>query len=1082
MTFAQPFSDYEILDRVGSGAMGTVFKARHKRLNRLVALKVLKPSLARNKRYVDRLRREARIVAKLSHANIVSGYDLGEEGGYHFFVMEFVHGKSLKEMLGEWGSFPQDRVLDLGMQASAALVHAHQQGVIHRDIKPGNILIDEQNRVKLTDMGLAKGPTDVTITRAGSTVGTPQYISPEQARNPQGVDIRSDLYSLGATLFHMATGVPPFHGETMAEVIAKVLNERAPLASGFNPDVTADFSLVIRKLLAKDPELRYQTPADLLEDLGRVAREESPRVDPRGLDQEEIGGSVKRVQSHRLVWPIAGVAVATIAAVSVILMGETANESKAAGVEWAISLRQSLDDAQDHRERFAILAGAEASVTGLDFDVVSRLREQVTEELRVEVAKFLRRYLEAPRSDETQAWFDRVDHWREPERFFDEVSSPAFEVEFGLSLSSLPEELGAEVKAGRQKILEKAKIWQDRRHRAHLQAFKDYLTMEWPASWAGELEGTPPNFLAAKESLLKGMGLFHQGSDRPSLQGLPDALHKSVTEAWGIASEPALQRIDDEEKAAAAQVSQKVGKYIDGELQLWRTLGANKDVERRVSAFVAQLEVEFPRNAFRTEFGPWRSVDAQIRDFRKELDAQKGIEDARKVQRTLRLAYRTLFAAGDADAATHWLVSLPLEGEKARAKRDRHVKLLRSAHDVRRLICEQILGGKDEHLENVRRHDEREPRQITIRPEDKIVVRLPTKEEVPLPPSSIPWSHLATRAELNLIDAKGKRLPLAEGFALWLYVGGEVAAAERHLDESAMRFFQEEVRAELDAIGPVAASKFAWSLLREPLDRGDAAAIRDAVELYEQFAKDLDDIQAGPLLEQARKWLLGEEQRAIAANFQDLDSKILPAWPVTVGVDRGILCELPMTELRESGLPEGWNILDGELRFTRGNVDLQTLKDQGVSLKLPLGDATAVTLELDLSFPEPGVEPRLYLFEVLGVSAVIGVLHDGSCVAGLLLADDARRASVLHAKLRKLIEASVGSSAGVKILPGARHTLRIEFRRVPGKLWAVDLKLKDDGPPLDAVRLHLSDRLPEHLRILPMQPLTVSRIKVDAHL
>ncbi len=193
MSFTQPFSGYEILARVGSGAMGTVFKARQHKLNRIVALKVLRPSLARDTHYVDRLRREARIVASLNHPNIVAGYDLGEEGGYHFFVMEYFDGPSLRTLLSEWGMFPEEQVLDAAMQVAKALDHAYRKGVIHRDIKPGNILIDSQGKVKLTDMGLAKGPTDPSLTQDGATVGTPQYISPEQARNPQECDIRSDL-------------------------------------------------------------------------------------------------------------------------------------------------------------------------------------------------------------------------------------------------------------------------------------------------------------------------------------------------------------------------------------------------------------------------------------------------------------------------------------------------------------------------------------------------------------------------------------------------------------------------------------------------------------------------------------------------------------------------------------------------------------------------------------------------------------------------------------------------------------------------------------------------------------------------
>ncbi|MCA8943621.1 MAG: serine/threonine protein kinase, partial [Planctomycetes bacterium] len=287
MKFAQPFEDYEILSRVGAGAMGTVFRARQTKMNRVVALKVLRPSLARNRKYVERLRREARIVGALNHPNIVTGYDLGEEGGYHYFVMEFVEGQSLRSLLQEWGLFPEERVLEVGIQVAGALEHAFARGVIHRDIKPGNILIDEAGNVKLTDMGLAKGPTDLTLTRDGATVGTPQFISPEQAIDPQNADIRSDLYSLGATLFQMATGAAPFSGDSIGKLIDQVLNEPAPLVSDVNPGVSEGLSLVIKKLLAKDPALRYQTPGELLVDLRRVARSEAPGVDLKRLEKAD---------------------------------------------------------------------------------------------------------------------------------------------------------------------------------------------------------------------------------------------------------------------------------------------------------------------------------------------------------------------------------------------------------------------------------------------------------------------------------------------------------------------------------------------------------------------------------------------------------------------------------------------------------------------------------------------------------------------------------------------------------------------------------------------------------------------------
>ena len=317
VTFAQPFKDYEILERVGSGAMGTVFRARQKRLNRIVALKVLKPMLARNTNFVERLKREARIVASLNHPDIVAGYDLGEEGGYHFFVMEFVEGKSLATLLKEWGAFPETQVLDVATRVASALDHAFKKGVIHRDVKPGNILIDPDGRAKLTDMGLAKAPEDVTITQEGATVGTPQYISPEQARDPSKADVRSDLYSLGATMFHMCTGQPPFVGTTLANVIHAVIHSRAPTAAAINPAVTDGLGLVIKKLLAKDPGLRYQTPADLLSDLHRVRRAEPPQVDEAALSGEEGSGAApSRVFGRQRVYLVAGVAAILLGSVA----------------------------------------------------------------------------------------------------------------------------------------------------------------------------------------------------------------------------------------------------------------------------------------------------------------------------------------------------------------------------------------------------------------------------------------------------------------------------------------------------------------------------------------------------------------------------------------------------------------------------------------------------------------------------------------------------------------------------------------------------------------------------------------------
>ncbi|MGH7149953.1 MAG: protein kinase domain-containing protein, partial [Planctomycetota bacterium] len=270
---------YEILARLGSGATGVVFKARKAGSDRLVALKVLHPELARDRRFVARLKREARVCASLDHPNLARGIELGEAGGIPCLVLEFVEGKSLKTVLRERGALPEEEVLSIGQQIARALSHAHGRGVVHRDVKPGNVIVEPGGRARLTDFGLARAPLDDSITREGATLGTPQYLAPEQARDVASADARSDLYGLGATLFHAATGAPPFEGERIADVLTKVLFEPAPDPASRNPGLTPGLGLVLRKLLLKDPARRYASAEALLADLEAVADRQSPSVE-----------------------------------------------------------------------------------------------------------------------------------------------------------------------------------------------------------------------------------------------------------------------------------------------------------------------------------------------------------------------------------------------------------------------------------------------------------------------------------------------------------------------------------------------------------------------------------------------------------------------------------------------------------------------------------------------------------------------------------------------------------------------------------------------------------------------------------
>jgi serine/threonine-protein kinase len=261
---------YEILGKLGKGGMGSVYKARHQKLDKLVALKVLPPELASDQEYLDRFLREARAAAKLNHPNIVQALDVGESYGYHYFVMEYVEGRTVKDMIEQDGPIPEGRSIDLVAQVSEALVHAWKHEMVHRDIKPSNIIVNDQGVAKLCDLGLAKSVTeDQTITQTGVIMGTPFYLSPEQARS-EDLDCRSDLYSLGVTLFHMLTGQVPFTGNSAATILYKHIFLDPPKARSLNPKITDGISKLVQRMMAKSRDDRPQNPSALLEDLAAL--------------------------------------------------------------------------------------------------------------------------------------------------------------------------------------------------------------------------------------------------------------------------------------------------------------------------------------------------------------------------------------------------------------------------------------------------------------------------------------------------------------------------------------------------------------------------------------------------------------------------------------------------------------------------------------------------------------------------------------------------------------------------------------------------------------------------------------------
>jgi beta-lactam-binding protein with PASTA domain/predicted Ser/Thr protein kinase len=262
---------YLIVRKLGSGGMANVYLASDQELGRRVAIKILDERHARDAQFIERFRREAQHAAGLSHPNIVSVYDRGEAEGTYYIAMEYVEGRTLKELLVARGPSPLGIAIDYTRQILSALRFAHRNGIVHRDIKPHNVIVDGEGRVKVMDFGIARAGTASQMTEAGSIIGTAQYLSPEQARGAP-VDQTSDLYSTGIVLYELLTGTVPFTGETPVEIAMKHLSQVPPPPSSHRPEVPRDLDYVVLRALAKDPADRYHSAEDMDSDLERIGR------------------------------------------------------------------------------------------------------------------------------------------------------------------------------------------------------------------------------------------------------------------------------------------------------------------------------------------------------------------------------------------------------------------------------------------------------------------------------------------------------------------------------------------------------------------------------------------------------------------------------------------------------------------------------------------------------------------------------------------------------------------------------------------------------------------------------------------
>lgn len=313
-----------IEEKIGHGGMGTVYKAHHLALDITVAVKVLKP-LSDVPDAKERFLREARIAARLHHPNIVGVTNVGCDNGIHYIIMDYIDGKNLQDIIVETGKIEPQEAVRITMQVLQALQVALKNGIVHRDIKPENIIVDKNGVVKLADLGLARIDGDIRLTMPNVMLGSPHYAAPEQTENPSAADCRSDIYALGCTFYHMLAGSTPFPGNSIVDVIVKHMHRPVPILKENAPSIPSALSDVVAKMMQKEPDKRFQTPAEVIEALNSIF----PHV--FGAKDVSPESRNKSKQNFLLLGIVAG-GVCIVILTFLLISGSSGNSSKQSSI------------------------------------------------------------------------------------------------------------------------------------------------------------------------------------------------------------------------------------------------------------------------------------------------------------------------------------------------------------------------------------------------------------------------------------------------------------------------------------------------------------------------------------------------------------------------------------------------------------------------------------------------------------------------------------------------------------------------------------------------------------------------------